>query len=72
MFNRQKKNILTEGYDHGKLVKETAETFNPAKNPYVNTGLVRLLNMGGMNPPMDLTPKGELPGWKNNYKNLFD
>jgi len=46
--------------------------YNQAKNPYVSKGLLRLLNMGRQNPPLDLSVKGELPGWKNNYNNLYE
>jgi len=71
LYNHQKKNAFEQGIDDEQLTHETGETFNPAKNPYVSTGLLRLLNMGGRNPPMDLTPRGELPGWKNIYDSLF-
>lgn len=71
LYNMQKHRAFDEGIDDERLVRETGETFNPAVNPYVSTGLLRLLNMGGKNPPMDVTPREELPGWKNNYKTLF-
>ena len=71
LYNLQKKNAFEQGIDDERLTRETGETFNPAKNPYVSTGLLRLLNMGGKNPPMDLTPRGERPGWKNIYDSLF-
>jgi len=67
----QKQNSFREGINDERLTQETGETFNPAKNPYISTGLLRLLNMGGKNPPMDLTPQGDLPGWKNIYDLLF-
>jgi len=72
LYNLQKKNAYNEGINDERLTRETGEVFNPAKNPYISTGLLRLLNMGGKNPPVDLTPRGELPGWKNNYNSLFD
>jgi len=72
LFNLQKKNAWNEGVNDEKLVKDTGETFNPEKNPYIRTGLLRLLNMGGKNPPVDLTPRGELPGWSNTYRKLFE
>jgi 3-hydroxyacyl-CoA dehydrogenase/enoyl-CoA hydratase/carnithine racemase len=72
LYNLQKKNSLKEGIDDERLIKETGETFNPAKNPYVATGLLRLLNMGGRNPKMDLSVRGDLPGWANTYKHLFE
>ncbi|MFH1313649.1 MAG: 3-hydroxyacyl-CoA dehydrogenase NAD-binding domain-containing protein [Candidatus Eisenbacteria bacterium] len=71
LFNLQKKNSFTEGTDDEKLITETGETLNPEKNPYVANGLLRLLNMGGRNPKMDLSVRGELPGWKNTYDELF-
>ncbi|MCF6341662.1 MAG: 3-hydroxyacyl-CoA dehydrogenase NAD-binding domain-containing protein [Bacteroidales bacterium] len=71
LYNLQKENAYNEGIDDERLTRECGETFNPAKNPYISTGLLRLLNMGGKNPPVDLTPRGELPGWKNNYGELF-
>lgn len=72
LYNLQKKNALNEGVNDERLTKECAETFNPAKNAYITTGLLRLLNMGGKNPAIDLSVRGELPGWKNNYQNLYD
>jgi 3-hydroxyacyl-CoA dehydrogenase len=71
LYNLQKRNSLKEGIDDERLVKETGETLNPEKNPYVAIGLLRLLNMGGRNPRMDLTVRGDLPGWKNTYNQLF-
>ncbi len=71
LYNLQKKNAFNEGVNDERLVKETGETFNPAKNPYVSTGLLRLLNMGGRNPQLDLSVQGDLPGWKNTYKELY-
>ena len=72
LYNLQKKNAFNEGVNDDRLTKECAETFNPAKNAYITTGLLRLLNMGGKNPAIDLSVRGELPGWKNNYQNLYD
>jgi enoyl-CoA hydratase/carnithine racemase len=71
LYNLQKKNAFAEGCNDERLADETGETFNPEKNPYVATGLLRLLNLGGQNPRMDLTVKGDLPGWKNIYNQLF-
>jgi len=71
LYNQQKKNVYNKGIDDELLIEQTGETFNPTKNPYVSTGLLRLLNMGGKNPPMNLTPQGDLPGWKNIYDQLF-
>ncbi len=71
LYNLQKRRSLTEGIDDERLVRETGETFNPEKNPYVSVGLLRLLNMGGRNPRMDLSVRGDLPGWQNRYKRLF-
>ncbi len=71
LYNLQKKKALLEGCNDDQLIKDTGETFNPAKNPYINKGLLRLLNMGGKNPPLDLSVKGKLPGWENNYESLY-
>jgi 3-hydroxyacyl-CoA dehydrogenase/enoyl-CoA hydratase/carnithine racemase len=72
LYNQQKKHAFLEGINDERLTQETGETFNPDKNLYVSTGLLRLLNMGGKNPPMDLRPKGELPGWSDGYDKLFE
>jgi 3-hydroxyacyl-CoA dehydrogenase/enoyl-CoA hydratase/carnithine racemase len=71
LYQQQKARAFQSGIDDDLLVRETGETFNPAVNPYVSTGLLRLLNMGGKNPPMDATPRGDLPGWKNTYATMF-
>lgn len=71
LYNLQKKNAFLEGCNDDRLTKETGETFNPEKNPYINTGLLRLLNMGGRNPELDLSVRGQLPGWENNYNTLY-
>ncbi|MFO0838449.1 MAG: 3-hydroxyacyl-CoA dehydrogenase NAD-binding domain-containing protein [Phycisphaerae bacterium] len=47
------------------LAKETGETFNPEKNPFIRTGLLSLLDRGGKPPPMDYACEDvELPGWQ--------
>ena len=71
LYNLQKKNAFSDGCDDERLTRETGETFNPAKNPYISTSLLRLLNIGGQNPPLDLVPKGVLPGWSNTYDDLY-
>ncbi len=71
LYNKQKKEAYYNGCDDDKLTKDTGETFNPEKNPYINTGLLRLLNIGGKNPAVELDVKGKLPGWDNNYKTLY-
>ncbi|OFX49916.1 MAG: hypothetical protein A2046_16305 [Bacteroidetes bacterium GWA2_30_7] len=71
LYNLQKKNAFYEGCNDDRLTKETGETFNPEKNPYISTGLLRLLNMGGKNPALELSVKGKLPGWENNYQTLY-
>lgn len=48
-----------------ELARETAETFDPARNPYIRTGLLSLLDRGGKPPPMDYAVAGaSLPGWQ--------
>lgn len=71
LYHHQKKNAFADGIDDARLVKETSETFNPEKNRYISTGILRLLNLGGKNPPMDLSVQGELPGWESRYDDLF-
>lgn len=71
LYNLQKKNALAEGCNDERLTRETGETFNPAKNPYISTSLLRLLNIGGQNPPLNLNIQGSLPGWENNYETLY-
>ncbi|MCX6277802.1 MAG: 3-hydroxyacyl-CoA dehydrogenase NAD-binding domain-containing protein [Bacteroidetes bacterium] len=72
LYNLQKKNAFAEGCNDARLTRETGEAFNPAKNPYISTALLRLLNIGGQNPPLDLSIQGKLPGWENNYNSLFE
>jgi 3-hydroxyacyl-CoA dehydrogenase/enoyl-CoA hydratase/carnithine racemase len=71
LYNLQKKNAFAEGCDDERLTRECGETFNPEKNPYISTALLRLLNMGGKNPSLDLSVQGKLPGWENNYSKLY-
>ncbi len=72
LYNLQKKNAFAEGCNDDRLTRETGETFNPAKNPYISTALLRLLNIGGNNPPLNLEVRGNLPGWENNYDKLYE
>ncbi|MDP1623259.1 MAG: 3-hydroxyacyl-CoA dehydrogenase NAD-binding domain-containing protein [Bacteroidales bacterium] len=72
LYNLQKKNALAEGCNDERLTRETGETFNPEKNPYISPALLRLLNIGGQNPPLNLSIQGKLPGWENNYKDLYN
>lgn len=59
------KKELARGIDDQALARETGETFNPRKNPYIRSGLVRLLDRSGRPPPMDYAVNGiELPGWQ--------
>lgn len=59
------KKELARGIDDEALARETGETFNPRKNPYIRAGLLKLLDRGGKTPPIDYTVNGvELPGWK--------
>lgn len=58
------KQELARGADDEALARETAETFNPARNPFIRTGLLALLDRGGARPKMDYSCKGvKLPGW---------
>ncbi len=59
------KKELARGIDDAALAHETGETFNPSKNPYIRTGLLKLLDRSGKIPPTDYTVNGvELPGWR--------
>ncbi|NOZ07981.1 MAG: hypothetical protein GXO91_03765 [FCB group bacterium] len=71
LYNTQKKSAFEEGINDEELIRRTGETFNPAKNPYVATGLLRLLNMGGKNPPPLLVPEKDQSGWSDRYRRLF-
>ena len=58
------KKELTRGIDDEALARETGETFNPARNPFIRSGLVKLLDRGGRSPKMDYSCIGtKLPGW---------
>lgn len=70
LYNLQKRNAFLEGSNDARLASEAAQAFDPDKNPYVSTGLLRLLNRNGKNPSMDLSVRGKLPGWKNTYATL--
>jgi 3-hydroxyacyl-CoA dehydrogenase/enoyl-CoA hydratase/carnithine racemase len=72
LYNLQKKNAFAEGCNDDRLTKECGETFNPAKNPYISGALLRLLNIGGQNPSLNLAVQGRLPGWENNYDELYN
>ncbi len=70
LYHKQKRDAFLYGIDDEKLVKEAGETFNPEKNPYIERGILRLLNRGKQNPPMDLAVRGSLPKFKQNYREL--
>ena len=58
------KKELARDADDAALAAETGETFNPSKNPYITSGLLKLLDRGGRTPPMNYAAEGvELPGW---------
>jgi hypothetical protein len=60
LFKRE----LARGADDEALAKETGETFNPRKNPFVRTGLLALLDRGHRGPAMDYACTDvALPGW---------
>jgi len=55
---------LARGIDDAALAKETGETFNPKKNPFIKTGLLALLDRGQRAPAMDYACRDvTLPGW---------
>jgi len=60
LFKRE----LARGRDDEALARETGETFNPSKNPFIRTGLLKLLDRGARPPRMDYSCVGTaLPGW---------
>ncbi len=55
---------LARGADDEALARETGEVFNPQKNPFINTGLLRLLDRSAKLPPMSYSCVDTvLPGW---------
>jgi 3-hydroxyacyl-CoA dehydrogenase/enoyl-CoA hydratase/carnithine racemase len=59
------KQQLARGIDDEALARETGETFNPRKNPFVSTGLLALLDRGAGAPKMNYSCLNtELPGWQ--------
>jgi 3-hydroxyacyl-CoA dehydrogenase/enoyl-CoA hydratase/carnithine racemase len=58
------KKELARGADDEALARETAETFDPAKNPFIRTGLLALLDRGGAPARIDYACRDTpLPGW---------
>lgn len=70
LYHEQKRSAFHEGLTDEKLIAQTGETFNPAKNPYITNGLLRLLNRGQKNPAMDLRVQGTQPHPKQIYNEL--
>ncbi len=61
LFKKQ----LARGIDDEALARETGDTFDPNKNPYVKIGLLKLLDRGGRAPKMDYSCENTpLPGWE--------
>ncbi len=59
------KQELARGADDEALAKDTGETFNPKINPFVQTGLLALLDRGQRAPKMNYACDGvQLPGWQ--------
>lgn len=66
------KKELARGIDDEGLARETGETFNPRKNPYINAGLLKLLDRGGRGPRMNYEVNGvSLPGWQYPSEEAF-
>ena len=64
---------LARGADDEALARETAEIFNPKKNPFVSTGLLALLDRQSKGPKMDYACGSiHLPGWEYPPKNVAD
>ncbi len=59
------KQELARGADDESLARETGETFNPKKNPYIRAGLLALLDRGQRGQKMDYSCVSvQLPGWE--------
>ncbi|MFQ5501147.1 MAG: 3-hydroxyacyl-CoA dehydrogenase/enoyl-CoA hydratase family protein [Phycisphaerae bacterium] len=59
------KKELARGADDEALARETGETFDPKKNPFIRTGLLALLDRRAKGPKMDYACVGaQLPGWQ--------
>jgi len=60
---------LARQTDDAALAKETGEVFNPNKNPFIRSGLLKLLDRGARGPKMDYSCIGiDLPGWEYPHK----
>ncbi len=58
------KQELARGADDETLARETAETFDPKKNPFISAGLLTLLDRRGSPTRMDYACRDTpLPGW---------
>ena len=59
------KKELARGVDDEALAHDTGETFNPRKNPFIRSGLLKLLDRNARAPHMDYAcADTELPGWQ--------
>lgn len=59
------KQELQRGADDEALAHETGEIFNPRKNPFINTGLLKLLDRNAKPKRMDYSCADvALPGWE--------
>jgi len=68
LFKRE----LARGADDEALARETGETFNPRRNPFIRTGLLALLDRGHRPPPMDYSCVDvHLPGWEYPHENAL-
>ncbi len=64
------KKELARGADDEALARETGEVFNPQKNPFISSGLLRLLDRSAKLPPMNYScVDAELPGWSYPVEN---
>jgi hypothetical protein len=61
LFKKQ----LERGIDDEALAHETGEVFNPNKNPYIRSGLIKLLDRRARPPKMDYSTHGvNLPSFE--------
>ncbi|VAX41004.1 hypothetical protein MNBD_PLANCTO03-1568 [hydrothermal vent metagenome] len=56
---------LARDQDDAALARETGAVFDPHRNPYIQSGLVKLLDRGARPPKMDYSCREvKLPGWE--------
>ena len=59
-YQTQMARSFAGGTDDAALVAETGDAFDPHTNRFVSTGILRLMDRGGRQAPMDLRPELEV------------